>query len=175
MRGSMMRNAVLGFGLLACAQAAQAQAPRAILDCAAILNDGERLACYDTAVKALSSEARAMAERREAQAARLAAASAASAAAHKTESFGREGVKTFGKADDGRLDRIEAKLSELLKDSSGRLVFVLDNGQIWRQAAAYPLPSARPGVAVLVKRGAMGSYYLSAGGSNRTVQVLRMR
>lgn len=171
----MMRIAVLGLGLGLCAQAALAQTPKPILDCAAILNDGERLACYDSAVKSLSSEARATAERREAQAARLAAAAAATAAAHKSDSFGREGMKVFGKTEESRLDQIDAKLTELLKDSSGRLVFVLENGQIWRQAAAYPLPAAKPGAGIRVKRGAMGAYYLNVEGSNRAVQVLRMR
>lgn len=171
----MVRLSVLAVSILGLASAAGAQAPRALLDCTSILSDAERLTCYDNAVKAFSSEARAIAERREAQAAKLAAAAAAAGAAQKSDSFGREGTRNFGRPEEGRIDRIDSTLREMLTDSSGKSVFILENDQIWRQADGFRLPNGRPGVAVTVKRGAMGSYRLTLAGSNRTVQVVRMR
>ena len=163
----MVRLLVLALPILGVASVAQAQAPRALLDCTGILSDAERLACYDNAVKAFSSEARAVAERREAQSARLAAAAAAAAVAQKSDSFGR--------VNEARIESIESTLKEVLTDSSGKSVFILENGQIWRQADGFRLPNAKPGAAATVKRGAMGSYRLLIVGSNRTAQVVRMR
>jgi hypothetical protein len=163
----MLRHLVLGIWAFGLSTAALAQAPRALLDCTSILSDAERLSCYDTAVKTFSADARAIAERREAQAARLAAAAAATAAAQKADSFGR--------ASEARVESVDSTLKEVLTDSVGKSVFILENGQIWRQADGFRMPNARPGVAVTVKRGAMGSYRLAVAGSNRTVQVIRMR
>ena len=163
----MVRLLGLALPFLAFSAAASAQAPRALLDCTSILSDAERLACYDNAVKAFSSEARAVAERREAQSAKLAAAAAAAAAAQRSDSFGRPSEQ--------RVDRIDSTLKEVLTDNSGKSVFILDNGQIWRQVDGFRLPNARPAAAVSIKRGAMGSYRLMIAGRNRTVQVVRMR
>lgn len=167
----MLRHMMFGlmaFGAgVALPPAAAAQAPKALLDCTAILSDAERLACYDRAVKAFSSEARVVAERREAQSAKLAAAAAAAAAAQKADSFGR--------ASEARIESVESTLKEMLTDSTGKSVFILENGQIWRQADGFRIPNVRPGTAVTVKRGAMGSYRLTIAGSNRTAQVVRMR
>ena len=163
----MVRLLVLALPILGLSAAAQAQAPRALMDCTAILSDAERLACYESTVKAFSSEARAIAERREAQSAKLAAAAAVAAAAQKSDSFGR--------ASESRIESIESTLKEVLTDSSGKSVFIFENGQIWRQADGFRLPNVRPGVSVTVKRGAMGSYRLLVAGSNRTAQVVRMR
>lgn len=163
----MLRHLVLATISLGLAPAAAAQAPRALLDCTSILADAERLACYDNAVKAFSSEARVVAERREAQAAKLSAAAAAAAAAQRADSFGR--------ASEARVERIDSTLKEMLTDSTGKSVFILENGQIWRQADGFRIPNARPAVAVTIKRGAMGSYRITFAGSNRTAQVVRMR
>lgn len=163
----MVRLRVLVLPLLGISTVAHAQAPRALLDCTSILSDAERLTCYDTAVKAFSADARAIAERREAQSAKLAAAAASAAAVQKSDSFGR--------VTESRLDSIESTLKEVLTDGNGKSVFILDNGQIWRQADGFRLPNARIGTSVTLKRGAMGSYRLLIAGSNRTAQVIRMR
>ncbi len=165
------RCGLAGLAGVALVSPVAAQAPRALLDCTSILSDAERLACYDTTVKAFSSEARAVAERREAQAAKLAAAAAAASAA----AAAAQRSDGFGKANEARIERIDSTLKELMTDSTSKSVYVLDNGQIWRQADGYRIPNARPGAAITIKRGAMGSYRLSVAGGNRSVQVVRMR
>lgn len=176
----------LAAALLATAATAAAQPVPALLACSAKVDAAERLACYDSAVKAMSSEARAIAEQREAQASRLAAAAlaaeeaakaeaAARAAAEQKDRFGREGIRGLGGSDPERVEQLAATVSETLRDSFGKSVIVLDNGQMWRQADDFPLPNVRPGTGVVVKRGAMGSYRMVLEKMNRTILVVRMR
>lgn len=161
------------------AGAAQAQVPDRLIACASTVDDAERLACYDAAVKGLGADARAASEAREkeATAARAAAAAAASAAAARAAAEAEAARKdSFGKATAAdAVSELTAGISEVLKDASGKAVFVLDNGQIWRQADGFTLPNARVGTQVTVRRGALGSFRLAPANSNRSVQVIRMK
>lgn len=162
----------------------QAQAsdklPGQLVGCSAQADDAKRLACYDSVVKSLSSEARKVSEAREAetakakQAAAAAAAAAAATAAAEAEAARKD---SFGKAADSadEVKSVAAAITEILRDASGKPVFILDNGQMWRQADGFTLPNAKVGTKVTVKRGAMGSYRLQPENSNRSVQVIRMR
>ncbi len=176
----------LAAGLFGTAAVAFAQPAPALLACSAQVDAAERLACYDSVVKAMSSEARAIAEKRDAQAAKLALAAqaaeeaakaeaAARAAAEQKDRFGREGIRGLGGADPERVEQVEAKVSETLRDGYGKTVLILDNGQMWRQADDFPLPTVRAGTDIVVKRGAMGSYRMVLGKMSRTIQVVRMR
>ncbi len=150
--------------------------PQQLLACAGKVSDAERLACYDTAMAALSADARRLSEAREveAKAAREAAAASAAAAAAAAEA---ERKAAFGKpaASADEVQEIEAAISEILRTSTGGAVFILDNGQMWRQVDGYNLPNARVGTMVTVKRGALGSFRLVPKGTSRSAQVIRMR
>lgn len=172
---------VSGCMMLGATGAAKAQqVPERLVACAGKVDDAERLACYDSAVKSMGAEARAASEAREAEAkaakaaAAAAAASAAAAAAAKADA---ERKDSFGKAaaPSEVVAEISATITEVLKDASAKSVFVLDNGQIWRQADAFNLPNAKVGSAVTIKRGALGSYRLVPSGSNRSILVIRMK
>jgi hypothetical protein len=159
---------------------ALAQSPDRMVACAGKVDDAERLACYDAAVKALGAEARAASEAREteARAAKAAAAAAAAAAATRAAAAAEaERKDSFGKpaAASGTVSELTAAISEVLKDATGKAVFVLDNGQIWRQADGFKLPNAKIGSSVTIKRGSLGSFRLFPADSNRSVQVIRMR
>jgi hypothetical protein len=164
---------------LALAPATAAELPPAVLACASEVQDAARLACYDSAVKAASAEARRRVEAREVEGRKAAeaAAAAAAAAAVAAEASAEEARKAaFGKPrDESAVAGLTAVIQEVLRDATGKAVFVLDNGQIWRQADGFSLPSAKVGVAVELKRGALGSYRLVPANSNRSVQVIRMR
>ncbi|TPE58714.1 hypothetical protein FJQ54_16850 [Sandaracinobacter neustonicus] len=170
--------AALGAGLLLSAPAG-AQVPDKLIGCSAEPDDAKRLACYDSVVKAISADARRVSEAREAEAAKAkqAAAAAAAAAATAAAVQAEETRKaSFGKADSAaEVKSVDASISEILRDASGKPVFILDNGQMWRQADGFNLPNAKVGTKVAVKRGAMGSYRLQPENSNRSVQVIRMR
>jgi regulator of protease activity HflC (stomatin/prohibitin superfamily) len=159
---------------------ARAQVPERLVACASKVADAERLACYDAVVGSMNAEARRASEAREAEAkvaaaaAAAAAATAAEAAAAKAEADRQAG---FGKAASAAesVAEIQAAITEVLRDSSGKSVFVLDNGQIWRQADGFNLPGVKVGTSVTVKRGALGSFRLVPASSNRSVLVIRMR
>lgn len=159
---------------------ALAQSTDRLVACAGKVDDAERLACYDSAVKALGAEARAASDvrEREAKAAKAAAAAAAAAAATQAAAAAEaERKDSFGKAaaESGTVSELTAAITEVLKDSTGKAVFILDNGQIWRQADGFTLPNAKVGTSVTIKRGALGSFRLVPANSNRSVQVVRMR
>lgn len=162
------------------AVSAQSVGNAALIGCSAKADDAERLACYDGLTKAISPEARAVADKRdttrtaqvaeaaaEAEKARLAAATKAEAA--KRDSFGR------ATAGEDRIDELPVKISEMMLDKGGRAVFLLDNGQMWRQTEAYPLPPIKDGTAATLKRGALGSYRIKVEGTNRNIPAIRIR
>ena len=171
-----------------------AQSPAEIIACATIARDAERLACYDAAVADSSAEARAASKKRAAESARIAAEEAAAAAAAaklkaeadavarakaKLESFGAEGVATRSaerfEADPGQLQELEASISDVLTNQSGLGVFMLDNGQVWKQADTVNLPNIRTGDKVKIERSMLGGYKLFFVRQNRATPVKRIR
>lgn len=186
-----MRAIAIGLAVSAALlpNAAPAATPgeQAMIACAGKADPGERLACYDKAVASLSQEARALAEKREAEtkaaaaaatlAAQQAAAAAASQEAERLDAFGRDSMSREKRPPPATesLDRLEAKIAETLTAADGKMIFVLDNGQMWRQTEGLPLPPVRPGFDVVVKKGAMGGFALTVVRIGRTVRVVRMR
>lgn len=169
--------------------AAMAQDVGKLAQCAAIARDSERLACYDAAMADASPAARAASAARAKETARIAAeeaaaaavaAKAAAAAAEqaKREAFGAETVTTRPdrfQPPPGEIQTVEAALVEVLSNRSGLGVFVLDNGQIWRQVDTASLPNLRPGDKITVERAALGGYHLTFLKQKRWVLVRRMR
>ena len=112
------------------------------------MGDAERLACFDNEMAKTSAEARAFTEKRAAEAAVVAKAQAEAAAAKKRDTFGAEAITMRGDRfapPEGQLQTVETKISEVLTNSSGLAVFMLENGQIWRQVDPSRLPRVRPG------------------------------
>ncbi|WP_448582756.1 hypothetical protein [Thermaurantiacus sp.] len=140
----------------------------AFLACARIAGDAERLACYDRTVAALSAEGKRLAAERAA-----AAEAAEKARATRVESFGARGVSPAQREE--RIDRIEASIAETFTDSQRKLVFLLDNGQMWRQTDGVFLAIVRPGTPVSVRRATMGGFTLRIESLNRSVPVMRVR
>jgi hypothetical protein len=187
-----MRAFAIGVGALAALLPAAAHSAtvgeQAMIACAAKPDPGERLACYDRAVSSLSQEARALAEKREAESRAAAAAAAALAAqqaadaaakqeAERLSAFGRDSMSRESRPPPAveSLDRVEAKIAETLTAADGKLIFVLDNGQMWRQTEGLQLPPVRAGNDVVVKKGAVGGFALTIVRIGRTVRVVRMR
>jgi hypothetical protein len=171
---------------------AAAQLPPAVLACAGLARDAERLACYDRAVEAVSAEARAAASARAAEAQQLAAAEAAAAKAAadaaaaaarakaaadveaRKAAFGGEQI---GKplVDPDEVTEVATTVTELLTNASGLGVFLLGNGQLWKQVDTTGLGRAKSGDAVVLSKGSLGGYRLTFTKSNRWVAVKRLR
>jgi hypothetical protein len=176
MAGRILRVGVVS--LLAAAGApALAQSQQDLLKCARIVSVNDRVACYDKVVAQLSAEAKKIVAEREVAAEKLAAEEAAARKAQaEAESRARFGAEGLGTAPDGtRIEEISATIVEGFEDRQGQVVFLLDNGQVWRQTDGPYRGPVRPGAAVTVKRGTLGNYMLLFAGQSRSVPVRRIR
>lgn len=159
-----------------------------LLICATKPDAADRLACYDRAVAGLSAEAQRLSVKRDADAKAFAAAEAAASAKLATEAAAKmeaDKLAAFG-ADSIRaadrparvaenLSQIDAKVAETFAAFGDKLVFSLDNGQMWRQIDGMPLPPVRAGHEVMVKKALLGAYKLTIIRIGRTVGVVRIR
>src|SRR5215469_3815309 len=120
--------------LLVTAAATAQDLPAEIAKCASITDSGERLACYD---------------------------GVAHRPAPKPE-LGREQLPKPESAEQD--DSLTAAVSDVSQTPTGRLVLVLDNGQVWQQLdgdVARSTPRGKvQGMQVTISRGSFGSYNL---------------
>ena len=138
------------------AGAAHADATRDALSelarCAAIAEASERLQCFDAA-----------------------APRAQDAAVPKVEEFGKPPPPPRS----AEIAEITATVLELAKTPRGRAVFVLDNGQTWRQldadATEVREPAAGKSMKVTIERGFLDSYNLIIEGRNGLIKVRRLK
>jgi hypothetical protein len=70
--------------------------------------------------------------------------------------------------------QIEAHITQLAPAGDQRLVFTLDNGQVWRQLSVQGEMLAKAGDAVTISRGVLGSFWLQLK-SGRGCKVTRLR
>lgn len=171
------------------ASPALAQAPAALMGCTRIVDDAARLACFDTEMARSSPEARAAAEKRAAEAAVAAKAKAeADAVAAKAraeaellakrDAFGAEAISSRSDRfapPPGELQTVETTIAEVLTNASGQGVFLLENGQLWRQVDTARRPRVRPGDAVTVTRADLGGYHLNFVRTKNWALVKRVR
>lgn len=154
-----------------CSDMAMAQdAPpmQAFERCAAIIDDGERLGCYDRAVAAVSASAGAAVQQRQAAAAEAQAAEAARQQAARDQAFGREST---GERD----EHLVATVSDVSVGRDRRTIVTLDNGQVWRQGEGISNLLLRPGREVTIKRGSLGSYRMVSEGRAGVMWVTRVK
>lgn len=189
---------LMAFALLSAATPALAQTPdalaKAMIECAVIPRDADRLACYDAAVAQSSTEARAIATARAEASARIAAEEAAIAAAAakartdadalaaaeaSKQAFGNEGVKSRGKerfaSAPGEVQEIETTLTDTFTNREGFSVFLLENGQLWREVDVATRINTRAGDKVRIERAALGGYKLHFLRQKRVILVKRLK
>jgi hypothetical protein len=66
------------------------------------------------------------------------------------------------------LKELQAHVAGVSRNSAGRAVLTLDNGQVWRQSETRSSFEAHAGDAVRITPGAVGSYWLSTSEHNWT-------
>ncbi len=170
-----------------------------LLACRDLADAAARLACFDREAAALGPSRKAAGEAQAAAAAPAAApliaatpgaaapvaAASAPAAAHPApaldpqQQFGlperavaAKEIAAGTRAADA--STIEAHIVRLAREADGRMVFTLDNDQVWRQLIAEGELLAKPGDAVTISRGWLGSYWLQLK-SKRGCKVTRLR
>jgi hypothetical protein len=159
---------------------ALADTPESILQelarCAGNADAEARLRCFDAA-----------AARAKAVLAAPPAASAGAAGRSSLDSFGlpqppppvtrpEQFGKPMPRAEE--LQSITATASEFAHTLRGKALFVLDNGQVWRQLDGDSTPVLDPPASrfkVTIERGAFGSYNLTIEGRSGLVKVVRVR
>jgi len=145
-----------------------------LVDCAREANNAKRLKCYDGIVASLSVAAKAATAEREAAMAVLAAEQAKADEAAKTAAFGAERLNR-GVVPPGTITRVDAKVAEFMTSADGMAVFLLDNGQLWRQTTGLALPAVRSGDVVIITAGKIGSFQLELVRQRRAFNVKRIR
>ncbi|HWH17929.1 MAG TPA: hypothetical protein VNT77_06275 [Allosphingosinicella sp.] len=140
------------------------------MDCRAIADESERLACYDREVAALdAAEARrevVMVDRQQLRETRRTL-------------FGLTlpNLSVFGddNEDEEGVSQIEAKIRSAAQTPVGKWILTLDNGTRWvqtdsRNLAIYP----QPGHAIKIRKAALGSYLANIAGQT-AIRVERSR
>ena len=73
-----------------------------------------------------------------------------------------------------KLDSLSARVVGLSLGENGRVIFTLDNGQVWRQLVASGDMRVQLGDTVQLSRGIVGSFFMKAP-SGRTCKVNRLK
>lgn len=93
----------------------------------------------------------------------------------KTEDFGKPPVPTGPK----EIKEISASVIEFAKNAYGRSIFILDNGQVWKQIDGDQMevrdPSKNETMKVSIETGMFGSYSLRVSGRTGIVKVRRVK
>ena len=153
-------------GLLACfstfgmAQSLQSD----LLDCAQINDSLQRLVCYDNLAKKAVLPTQLVAE--------LPIASDTSKAkplVSAAENFGQENKKS----PKDLINQIQGKIVKVTKSAYGKQIVTLDNGQVWRQTDSVRLKLVE-GQSVTIKRGALGSFFISKENANKRIRAKRV-
>lgn len=139
-------------------------------ECARIESADERLACYDAAFGVEAEAVQRSAEELADESA--AAATAAIVVAPNDEldeddfGFAKEKSETEGES-------LTSTITGLSKDAYKRMIFELENGQVWRQIE-YKRVSVDVGEVAVIRHGSFNSYKLYIGNTKRWTRVRRV-
>jgi hypothetical protein len=175
-----MRRVLLSVALALAAGSALADATRDALaelaKCADIADSAERLKCFDAAVPRAKSALAAPAPAPEAPGRSLLewfGFSRPPPPVTKPEEFGKPAPEP------AELSEIRSDVIEYAKTLRGKALFVLDNGQVWRQLDSDGTvvldPPQGKTMKVVIERGFLGSYNLTIEGRNGLIKVTRLK
>lgn len=178
-----------GLAILISAGAAGAGPARdamtAVAKCTEIAGTAERLQCFDAAaagVRTVLATADEAARKQEEEGGGVLAwfgFTQDGPPVTKAEDFGIAPAKNTRPDAPKEITEIAATVQELAKTPLGRSIFILDNGQIWRQldgdqTEVQYRASAGP-MNVRIEKAFMGSYSLFIEGSKKMVKVRRLK
>ena len=172
-----MRHALIFVALTAAAGPAFADATRdalaEIAKCADITDNAERLKCFDAAMPRAKNALAAPPEAPTKSLLEWFGLSRPATPATKPEEFGKPAPEQ------AELNEITSNVIEFGRTPRGKGLFILENGQVWRQldsdGTVLPDPPQGKTMKVLIERGAFGSYNLTIEGRNGLVKVSRVK
>jgi hypothetical protein len=129
-----------------------------LLACRSITAADQRLACYDRESaamnQAIANKDLVLIDKEKARAA------GRSLFGFSIPNFGG----LFGSG--GEISQIDGTIKATGRNQDGGWVITLEDGSVWTQTDDWPGLDARPGKKVIVKRGVLGSFWLSIPGQN---------
>jgi hypothetical protein len=129
-----------------------------LMACRTVADPAQRLACYDREAagvdQAIARKDIVMVDKERARAA------GRSLFGFSIPNFGG----LFG--NNGEISQIDGTIKSTGRNQDGGWVITLADGSVWSQTDDWPGLDARPGKKVIVKRGVMGSFWLSIPGQN---------
>ena len=152
--------------------------------CTTIADAAQRLACYDAAAPKVRATLDVATDEDRVTLFGLdlfgsGGGIASNGEATRPEDFGKKDLPApvVTAESGGVITEITVALADVGRNGSGYDVYVLDNGQVWRQKEAKDLqmPKKVAGMKVKIRQGSLGSYYLSRDGLNRSVPVERVK
>jgi hypothetical protein len=154
-------SALIGAGAAEAKRPVETGTPQQVqrlMACRAITAAEQRLACYDREAaamnQAIASKDLVMVDKEKARAA------GRSLFGFSIPNFGG----LFGSG--GEISQIDGTIKGIGRNSDGGWVITLEDGSVWSQTDDWPGLDARPGKKVVVKRGTLGSFWLSIPGQN---------
>ncbi len=162
--------AALVAGLAWCLQASVAGAVTYddLAVCAGIHAKSERLACYDK----LAADARQSPPAGPSAGAAPAPPATAVAPVYDEKTFGLTKQQQHLPAESRGPDSLQAGVSRITTDTTGKAVMTLDNGQTWTFSGAESL--LRPGDMVTIKQASLGAYVMTTP-TRRSYHVRRIQ
>lgn len=141
--------------------AERASVLQAVIDCRTQADAVARLACFDAAAARLEQAETAgevvVVDREQVREARR------QIFGFTVPAFDLFGARGGAVRPEDRVDDLETTLASMSVGRDGHRVFRLENGQVWRQFGQEDV-FARSGAAVRIRRGTIGSYFISIGG-----------
>lgn len=150
-----------------------------VAKCADIPVAADRLQCYDAAAQGaktvMSAPVERQAQSEEEEGGGVLSWFGLERPVTKTEDFGKPPVPTGPK----EIKEISATVIEFAKNAYGRSIFILDNGQVWRQidgdSTEVRDPPKGETMKVSIETGMLGSYSLRVDGRRGIVKVRRVK
>ena len=168
--------------MIAFAGPARADAARDVLQevarCAEIAEASARLACFDAAVPRAKGALADVVKEEERKGSLLEWFGFARPRqpVTKPEAFGKPAPPV---GPQGEITAITATVVDFARTPRGAAMFVLDNGQIWRQLDADDTrirePQSGKPMKVMIEVGFLGSFNLTIDGGNQVIKVMRLK
>jgi hypothetical protein len=138
---------------------ANAAAVKAVIDCRAVADSSERLACFDRTVAAMA-QAESSGD--------LMTIDRAQRRAVRRQAFGLTlpSLEIFDRGEKPEeANRITAKVASARQDPMGKWMITLDDGAVWLQTDDFDLNhEPHAGSTVVISKGALGSFFMKVDG-----------
>ena len=155
------------------ALAAPRAADNAVLTCSAIKADAERLACYDNAAVKLRGAVE-QEDKDKITFFGLFGTRNKPEPADIQRATGADAPGTAPATAQPKFTGIAAKITSVSTDSSGHMVLILDNNQVWRTIESDPVRGAREGVDITIGESDFNGFRLRVAGRTGEYRVQRL-